>query len=165
MECVICLDDISCNAYSKFNCCNNSVHNHCLNEWVVKNIDNKNVAKCFICSQTNNAIISVLVLYCVDETINSISNNSLSNNSLSTNSLSNNSLSNNSLSNNSLSNNSLSNNSLSNNNNYNYIIIDISNNILSIQPYIETRSFFFFKIFYSMFAVSILVLGFIYISL
>ena len=145
MECVICLEDISCNAYSKFNCCNNSVHNHCLNEWVVKNIDNKNVAKCFICSQTNNAIKNILVLYCVDETNISLSNNSLSNNSLS--------------------NNSVSNNSLSNNNNYNYIIIDISNNILSIQPYIETRSFFFFKIFYSMFAVSILVLGFIYISL
>ena len=140
MECVICLEDISCNAYSKFNCCNNSVHNHCLNEWVVKNIDNKNVAKCFICSQTNNAIKNILMLYCVDETNISLSNNSLSNNSL-------------------------SNNSLSNNNNYNYIIIDISNNILSIQPYIETRSFFFFKIFYSMFAVSILVLGFIYISL
>ena len=145
MECVICLEDISCNAYSKFNCCNNSVHNHCLNEWVVKNIDNKNVAKCFICSQTNNAIKNILVLYCVDETNISLSNNSVSNNSLS--------------------NNSLNNNSLSNNNNYNYIIIDISNNILSIQPYIETRSFFFFKIFYSMFAVSILVLGFIYISL
>ena len=140
MECVICLEDISCNAYSKFNCCNNSVHNHCLNEWVVKNIDNKNVAKCFICSQTNNAIKNILMLYCVDETNISLSNNSLSNNSL-------------------------SNNSVSNNNNYNYIIIDISNNILSIQPYIETRSFFFFKIFYSMFAVSILVLGFIYISL
>ena len=155
MECVICLEDISCNAYSKFNCCNNSVHNHCLNEWVVKNIDNKNVAKCFICSQTNNAIKNILVLYCVDETNISLSNNSVSNNSVS----------NNSLNNNSLSNNSLSNNSLSNNNNYNYIIIDISNNILSIQPYIETRSFFFFKIFYSMFAVSILVLGFIYISL
>ena len=145
MECVICLEDISCNAYSKFNCCNNSVHNHCLNEWVVKNIDNKNVAKCFICSQTNNAIKNILVLYCVDETNISLSNNSVSNNSLS--------------------NNSVSNNSVSNNNNYNYIIIDISNNILSIQPYIETRSFFFFKIFYSMFAVSILVLGFIYISL
>ena len=145
MECVICLEDISCNAYSKFNCCNNSVHNHCLNEWVVKNIDNKNVAKCFICSQTNNAIKNILMLYCVDETNISLSNNSVSNNSLS--------------------NNSVSNNSLSNNNNYNYIIIDISNNILSIQPYIETRSFFFFKIFYSMFAVSILVLGFIYISL
>ena len=155
MECVICLEDISCNAYSKFNCCNNSVHNHCLNEWVVKNIDNKNVAKCFICSQTNNAIKNILMLYCVDETNISLSNNSLSNNSVS----------NNSVSNNSLSNNSVSNNSLSNNNNYNYIIIDISNNILSIQPYIETRSFFFFKIFYSMFAVSILVLGFIYISL
>ena len=140
MECVICLEDISCNAYSKFNCCNNSVHNHCLNEWVVKNIDNKNVAKCFICSQTNNAIKNILMLYCVDETNISLSNNSVSNNSL-------------------------SNNSVSNNNNYNYIIIDISNNILSIQPYIETRSFFFFKIFYSMFAVSILVLGFIYISL
>lgn len=130
MECVICLDDISCNAYSKFNCCNNSVHNHCLNEWVVKNIDNKNVEKCFICSQTNNAIKNILVLYCPPETNISISNNSVSNN-----------------------------------NNYNYIIIDISNNILSIQPYIETRSFFFLKIFYSMFAVSILVLGFIYISL
>ena len=61
MECVICLEDICCNDYSKFNCCNNSAHNVCLKSWVVTNINNKNVAKCFICSQKNEAIESIIM--------------------------------------------------------------------------------------------------------
>ena len=61
MECVICLEDICCNDYSKFNCCNNSAHNVCLKSWVVTNINNKNVSKCFICSQKNEAIESIIM--------------------------------------------------------------------------------------------------------
>ena len=61
MECVICLEDICCNNYSKFNCCNNSVHNKCLKSWVVKSINKKNVAKCFICSQKNEAIDKIIL--------------------------------------------------------------------------------------------------------
>ena len=61
MECVICLEDICGNDYSKFNCCNNSAHNVCLKSWVVTNINNKNVSKCFICSQKNEAIESIVV--------------------------------------------------------------------------------------------------------
>ena len=60
MECVICLDDISSNEYSKFDCCNNSSHNSCLHSWIVKNIDNKNIHKCFICSQDNSAIKNII---------------------------------------------------------------------------------------------------------
>ena len=61
MECVICLEDICGNDYSKFNCCNNSAHNVCLKSWVVTNINNKNVSKCFICSQKNEAIESIVM--------------------------------------------------------------------------------------------------------
>ena len=61
MECVICLEDICGNDYSKFNCCNNSAHNVCLKSWVVTNINNKNVEKCFICSQKNEAIESIIM--------------------------------------------------------------------------------------------------------
>ena len=60
MECVICLEDISCNDYCKFNCCNNSAHNTCLKSWVDKSIKKKNVAKCFICSQKNSAIENII---------------------------------------------------------------------------------------------------------
>ena len=61
MECVICLEDICGNDYSKFNCCNNSAHNVCLKSWVVTNINNKNITKCFICSQKNEAIESIIM--------------------------------------------------------------------------------------------------------
>jgi len=78
MECVICLEDISCNEYSEFNCCNNSAHNSCLTSWVVKNINNKNVSKCFICSQENCAIKNIISLYSYNR--DEIINNSISNN-------------------------------------------------------------------------------------
>ena len=127
MECIICLDDISSNDYSEFNCCNNSAHNSCLKSWVVKNIDNKNISKCFICSQDNSAIKNIISLYSYnrDEIINS----SISNNST------------------------------------NYIIIDLSANNREIQPYIENKSAFMLKIIYSTLVISLLLLGFIYISL
>lgn len=76
MECVICLEDICGNDYSKFNCCNNSAHNVCLKSWVVTNINNKNVAKCFICSQKNEAIESIIMRNTnTNELLNSNNNN------------------------------------------------------------------------------------------
>jgi hypothetical protein len=77
MECVICLEDIICNDYCKFNCCNNSVHNICLKSWVDKSIKNTNVAKCFICSQKNSAIENIIRLnsYNANEIMNNNNNN------------------------------------------------------------------------------------------
>lgn len=125
MECVICLDAIICNDYYKFNCCNNCVHSSCLKTWVVKNINNKDISKCFICSQKNYAIENIILHHCY--------------------------------------NNDEINNSNINNNNTNYIIIDISANRRQLQPYIESKPFFFLKIIYCISVFSILLLGFIYI--
>jgi hypothetical protein len=80
MECVICLEDISCNDYSKFNCCNNSAHNICLKSWVDKSIKNKNVAKCFICSQKNSAIENIIALHSCNYNTSEIMNNNNNNN-------------------------------------------------------------------------------------
>ena len=80
MECVICLDDISCNDYCKFNCCNNSVHNTCLKSWVDKSIKNKNVAKCFICSQKNYAIEHIITHKSYNANAGEIVNNNNNNN-------------------------------------------------------------------------------------
>jgi len=131
MECVICLEDISCNDYCKFNCCNNSVHNTCLKSWVDKSITNKkrNVAKCFICSQKNSAIEHILTQHSYNANANEIVNN---------------------------------------NNNNNYIIIDISANNFNqtqTQAYIEIRSFFILKLIYTTLAISILLIGFLYLTL
>ena len=61
-ECVICLNDISINDYYTLTCCKNDVHIYCLNDWVDKNITKKNISKCFICSQ-ENSIIETMVSY------------------------------------------------------------------------------------------------------
>jgi hypothetical protein len=121
MECVICLDDISCNDHCNFNCCNNSAHILCLNSWIIKNIDNKNIHKCFICNQDNNAIKNIISLYSYnsDEIINS---------------------------------------------NPNYIIIDLSANNSQIQHHIEIKSFLLLKLICTTFTISILFIGFLYIS-
>ena len=131
MECVICLDAIICNDYYKFNCCNNCVHSSCLKTWVVKNINNKDISKCFICSQKNYAIENIILHHCYNNDEINNSNNS--------------------------------NNSNINNNNTNYIIIDISAARRQLQPYIESKPFFFLKIIYCISVFSILLLGFIYI--
>ena len=55
-ECVICLNNISKNEEFILTCCKNNVHIYCLNSWVKKNITNKNIGKCFICSQENSII-------------------------------------------------------------------------------------------------------------
>ena len=130
MECVICLEDISCNDYCKFNCCNNSVHNTCLKSWVDKSITHKkrNVAKCFICSQKNSAIEHILTQHSYNANTNEIVNN----------------------------------------NNNNYIIIDISANNINqtqAQSYIEIRSFLILKLIYTTLAISILLIGFLYLTL
>jgi hypothetical protein len=61
-ECVICLNNISVNELLTLTCCKNDVHIYCLNNWISKNITNKNVSKCFICSQ-ENSIIETIVSY------------------------------------------------------------------------------------------------------
>ena len=62
LECVICLNDISSNDNYILTCCKNNVHIYCLNDWIQKNISNKNISKCFICSQ-ENLIIEDIVSY------------------------------------------------------------------------------------------------------
>jgi len=62
IECVICLNDISCNDHFTLTCCKNNVHISCLNDWVHQNITKKNIAKCFICSQ-ENIILQDIVTY------------------------------------------------------------------------------------------------------
>ena len=59
-ECVICLNNISINELFTLTCCKNDVHIYCLNDWISKNITNKNISKCFICSQENNLIETIV---------------------------------------------------------------------------------------------------------
>ena len=56
MECIICLNDISYNDHFTLMCCKNKVHITCLNEWIEKNINKKDISKCFICNQKNDII-------------------------------------------------------------------------------------------------------------
>ena len=60
MECIICLTDISINDFYKLICCNNDVHIKCINEWIHSNINNKDISKCFICSQKNDIIQDIV---------------------------------------------------------------------------------------------------------
>ena len=62
IECMICLNDISCNDYITLTCCKNDVHIYCLNDWIHQNITKKNISKCFICSQ-ENIILQDIVSY------------------------------------------------------------------------------------------------------
>jgi hypothetical protein len=68
-ECVICLNNISKNEEFILTCCKNNVHIYCLNSWVKKNITNKNIGKCFICSQ-ENSMLETLVVYNIYENNN-----------------------------------------------------------------------------------------------
>ena len=61
MECIICLTDISINDFYKLSCCNNDVHIKCINEWIQSNINNKDISKCFICSQQNDIIEDIVL--------------------------------------------------------------------------------------------------------
>jgi len=60
MECIICLTDISINDFYKLSCCNNYVHIKCINKWIQSNINNKDISKCFICSQKNDIIEDIV---------------------------------------------------------------------------------------------------------
>ena len=62
IECVVCFNDISLNEHYTLACCKNDVHICCLNDWVQKNIAKTNISKCFICSQEND-IIETMVSY------------------------------------------------------------------------------------------------------
>lgn len=77
IECIICLNTISKNEIFTLTCCKNDVHIYCLNDWVKKNITNKNIGKCFICSQ-ENSILEALVSYnsCIYNNNNIIVDNS-----------------------------------------------------------------------------------------
>ena len=133
MECIICLDEINSNVNDncKFNWCNNNVHNSCLIEWVVNNIDKKDISKCFICSQKNNAIETIISHYA------HISGEIINNTNTNTN---------------------------NNTNRSNYIIVDISTNVSEQQRNMQIKSFFILKLIYSTLLISLLLLGFIYIS-
>ena len=61
MECIICLTDISINDFYKLSCCNNDVHITCINKWIHSNINNKDISKCFICSQKNDIIEDIVL--------------------------------------------------------------------------------------------------------
>jgi hypothetical protein len=76
-ECVICLSEIVINDYYTLTCCRNDVHIYCLNDWINKNIAKKNISKCFICSQ-DNSIIETMVSY-NSTTDNTYINNSINN--------------------------------------------------------------------------------------
>ncbi len=56
MECIICLNDISYNDHYNLLCCKNKVHITCLNKWIEKNLNKKDISKCFICNQKNDII-------------------------------------------------------------------------------------------------------------
>ena len=61
MECIICLTDISINDFYNLSCCNNNIHIKCINEWIQSNINNKDISKCFICSQQNDIIEDIVL--------------------------------------------------------------------------------------------------------
>ena len=155
MECIICLEDINSNEYYKFTCCKNTVHESCLNSWVIKNIDNKNTAKCFICSQNNVAIQNIISHYFNnnDEIIYDNNNDEIIYDNSNDEIIYDNS------------NNIINYSNVVNNNNVvNYIIVDISNNIQNIQPQIESKPLFFLKLTYSILTASIMLGVLVYIS-
>jgi hypothetical protein len=129
-ECVICLSEIVINDYYTLTCCRNDVHIYCLNDWIKKNIAKKNISKCFICSQ-ENSIIETMVSY------NSTTNNTYDNNSINND---NNSINND---NNSINN---DNNSINNDNNSinNEIILYNDNHTLTISYNIDKRLYYLF---------------------
>ena len=85
MECIICLTDISINDFYKLSCCNNDVHIKCINKWIQSNINNKDISKCFICSQKNDIIEDIVLwnskkIFNNEKYINIYTTNNLNNN-------------------------------------------------------------------------------------
>jgi hypothetical protein len=85
MECIICLTDISINDFYNLSCCNNDVHIKCINKWIQSNINNKDISKCFICSQKNDIIEDIVLwnskkIFNNEKYINIYTTNNLNNN-------------------------------------------------------------------------------------
>ena len=85
MECIICLTDISINDFYNLTCCNNDVHIKCINKWIQSNINNKDISKCFICSQKNDIIEDIVLwnskkFFNNEKYINIYTTNNLNNN-------------------------------------------------------------------------------------
>lgn len=66
-ECIICFDDIENN--TKINnihleCCNNYVHDYCLQKWISLNINkNKDINLCIYCKKNNITITNTINNY------------------------------------------------------------------------------------------------------
>jgi hypothetical protein len=145
-ECVICLNNILKNEEFTLTCCKNDVHIYCLNSWVKKNITNKNIGKCFICSQENSMLETLVVYNMYGDNTNAIivdnSNEILINNDYS----------------NSIIN---RNNNINYNNNENDIILVNDTNMLDISYAIDKRLYYLIisiKLIFLIFFSSLLIL-------
>jgi hypothetical protein len=145
-ECVICLNNILKNEEFTLTCCKNDVHIYCLNSWVKKNITNKNIGKCFICSQENSMLETLVVYNMYEDNNNAIivdnSNEILINNDYS----------------NSIIN---PNNNINYNNNENDIILVNDTNMLDISYAIDKRLYYLIisiKLIFLIFFSSLLIL-------
>lgn len=142
IECIICLNniDISVNEQFTLTCCKNYVHIYCLGDWVNKNITNKNINRCFICSQENSMLES-LVLYNMSKRNN---NTTIIDNSYEI-----------------LITNDNTNNIINHNNNINDIILANNTNMLDISYAIDKRLYYLIisiKLFFLIFLSTLLML-------
>lgn len=57
-ECCICFDDIDTECIFDLECCNNAVHQDCINSWLKSSIDNRftDYNKCILCKRYNKTI-------------------------------------------------------------------------------------------------------------
>ena len=57
-ECCICFNDIDTDALFDLECCNNAVHQECINSWLKSSIDNRftDYNKCILCKRYNKSI-------------------------------------------------------------------------------------------------------------
>jgi hypothetical protein len=66
-ECIICFEDIENNSNTNnlyLECCNNYVHENCLQLWITSNIDkNKDIDLCIYCKKNNNYITNIINNY------------------------------------------------------------------------------------------------------
>jgi len=145
-ECVICLNNILKNEEFTLTCCKNDVHIYCLNSWVKKNITNKNIGKCFICSQENSMLETLVVYNMYEDNNNAIivdnSNEILINNDYSNSII-------------------YPNNNINYNNNENDIILVNDTNMLDISYAIDKRLYYLIisiKLIFLIFFSSLLIL-------
>tara|TARA_B110001450_G_scaffold74540_3_gene71053 strand:- start:14228 stop:14632 length:405 start_codon:yes stop_codon:yes gene_type:complete len=64
-ECIICLEIIETNTNNIYlECCNNRVHDNCLQLWISTNIDkNTDINLCIYCKKNNNIITNIINNY------------------------------------------------------------------------------------------------------